>query len=80
MIPDECPHGMGDPAWCTMCNGRAGTEERALRAELRTVPFLWEARFPGVCAVCRDDIHLLEMIGRNVNGAYVCGGCAEVEP
>ena len=32
----ECEHGMGDPAWCTLCNGRERREakQEALRKEM----------------------------------------------
>lgn len=23
VVPDECPHGLGDPSWCYECNGKA---------------------------------------------------------
>jgi len=38
---DECEHGMGDPAWCVICNGRARREakQEAAEAATRRVPF-----------------------------------------
>jgi hypothetical protein len=40
-MDDECEHGMGDPAWCVLCNGRARREAKqaALEAEMRVIPF-----------------------------------------
>lgn len=52
---DECPHGMGDPAWCTLCNGRDAREAQ-LAASMRITrapgSYPLNARFPGTCAVC----------------------------
>ena len=31
---DECPHGLGDPAWCVLCNGREKRERAARNVEV----------------------------------------------
>lgn len=35
-MDEDCEHGMGDPAWCVICNGRARRErkEQELAAEM----------------------------------------------
>lgn len=32
-MDDECPHGLGEPAWCQLCNGKAERQRRRELAE-----------------------------------------------
>lgn len=73
---DECIHGLGPIAACTICNGR----EKQQRLDRRKVDYQWTARFGGVCACCRDDFIVGELIGRNANDEYICSTCAVVAP
>lgn len=40
-MDEECVHGLGDPAWCVLCNGREAAETRAeaARKAAARVPF-----------------------------------------
>jgi len=71
---DECPHGMGDPAWCTLCNGRTAAEER----EARQVHHFATARYDGYCHRddCRVDIHVGDRIAITNDQAVICAECA----
>ena len=32
-LDGDCPHGLGDPDWCQLCNGKVARERRRLAAE-----------------------------------------------
>lgn len=52
----ECPHGLGDPAWCYLCNGHAERDRKAKAADASAVVTpVWSARFPGTCS-CGEPI------------------------
>jgi len=71
--PDvECVHGMGDPAWCTICNGRESRE----RAELARAVHSISARRYGHCQKCHDEIEVGDTITLLGDGRWVCEGCA----
>ena len=62
---EECPHGLGDPEWCSVCKNKD-----ALPPEIVFVgPFA--AKFGGRCQMCRqpisvgDDIKLMKIDGEN---------------
>lgn len=57
-MDDECIHGLGPVAACTICNGRA-RREIAEQAEL---PRLFAAKFEGQC----DNCDLPIMVGQTV--------------
>ena len=45
-MDDECPHGMGMPAACVLCNGRAKREAAEQAEQPRTFPARNESQCP----------------------------------
>lgn len=71
----ECPHGLGDPAWCTLCSGKDQRAKTQAAAEANEVVALLIARFPGDCARCGDPIRKGDAIAKMADGRYLCGDC-----
>lgn len=67
---DECPHGLGLKAACTLCNGRAAREAR-ITTEGTTFP----AQYGGECSECGNDWVPPARIGKLSNGRYVHEAC-----
>lgn len=68
----ECVHGLGDPAWCTICNG---TTSRAA-AEAARVVHRMSARYNGRCQTCSTPIDVGDHIAVLASGAVICDACA----
>lgn len=47
----ECPHGMDDPSWCSVCKHGVS---RPTKRERRSTQPPFKAKFDGVCPECRD--------------------------
>lgn len=58
---DECIHGLGPIAACTICNGR---ERRDIEryAELEDTPRIFAAKYAGQCAACNLPILVGQLI------------------
>jgi hypothetical protein len=65
---DECIHGLGPIAACTICNGR----ERRERAERDRIVARWTALYNGTCAMCGGAISPGYPMGRTADDRYVC--------
>lgn len=61
----ECPHGLGERAWCQLCNGKAEAA-RKLQAEHDEEKRFTTARFSGVCFVCGGHFMVGDEIGRKL--------------
>lgn len=70
-MTDECIHGMGDPAWCVLCNGRAAAEAKAAKTD-DTVQFQFTARFAGRCALCGEQVEPGDTIGMTADKRIAC--------
>lgn len=70
----ECPHGMGDPAWCSVC--KHGPSKPAHR-ERRSVEAPFAAKFEGVCPECRHVVQPGALIRRCTSNEYVHAGCVD---
>jgi hypothetical protein len=71
---EECPHGL-DIAWCAVCKygPRKPDPEPTYGA-------VFQSRYPGTCAICRDPIDAddaiqARFVGERPDG-YVHRGCA----
>ena len=71
---EECPHGMGDRAWCVLCNGRAKAEE-----EVVCVTGVFKARYANWMQNkhCVHYVNVGESIYALSDGCFVCSDCAE---
>jgi hypothetical protein len=67
---DECPHGLGLKAACTLCNGRAAREAR-----ITTEGTTFTARYRSTCFECGNEFDVDERIGRLSNGRYAHEAC-----
>lgn len=65
-VNEECPHGMEDPAWCTLCTGKG----RLGGPEPLEVEVTFAARFGGDCPGCDLPIYPGQVIGRMSDGSY----------
>lgn len=64
MTTGECPHGMDDPAWCSVCK-HGPTKPSAVEY----APLAWPARYEGRCARCDSHIYVGDLIAtRFVDG------------
>lgn len=70
-MDDECIHGLGPIAACTICNGREVRERAARDAVVRT----WAAKFPGTCRKCGDEFAVDDLIGITADERYVHAEC-----
>lgn len=70
MSAEECPHGMGDPSWCSVCKHGVTKPEPA-----PTVEATFRARYDGVCPTCDDLIDAGSMVHKLSNDRYVHLGC-----
>lgn len=48
----ECPHGLGERAWCVICNGRDQAERKAQQSRTRA----FDARYISTCPECKRII------------------------
>lgn len=75
---DECLHGMGDPAWCTLCNGRdqraAQLEQTQAGTRDRDVPVI-NAQRESECPLCHLTISVGARIARNQLGRWAHANC-----
>lgn len=69
---DECIHGLGPVAACTICNGRDKRE----KADMDRIAYHFVAKFDGHCGKCGAPTLAGEDIAATVGGQYVCDGCA----
>lgn len=69
-MPDECPHGMEDPAWCSLCK-RGPTKPEPV-----TVVARFPARYDGQCPGCDLPIKVGQLVAKLSNDTYVHEGCA----
>lgn len=58
---DECPHGMGDPAWCSVC------KHGPTRLEVQPYGYPFPSRYDGHCAECHLPIYPPELIASRVS-------------
>jgi len=70
MSDEECPHGLGEPAWCVLCNGRDKREAaRALSPAYR-----FRAGFDSTVD-CGHAVVQGELLTRLENNRIVCEDC-----
>lgn len=72
-MPEECPHGMPDPAWCSTCKHGVGPRPRVTVVERPR----FRARYDGQCPDCDLPIGVGQWIVQLSTGAFVHEGCAE---
>lgn len=70
-MEEECIHGLGDPAWCTICNGRKARED----AMKWNIEYVFQAKFDSVCDNCSTGILEGDTIAKTSGGLYVCSTC-----
>ena len=70
MSDEGCPHGLGDPAWCSVCKHGPSKPEPV------TVEALFCARYGGYCSDCGQPLTVGERIAKLSNGSYVHEECA----
>lgn len=70
-MDEECVHGLGDPAWCTICNGR---ENRQGSLE-KTIQYTFKAKFNSKCNWCGESIEVGDFIVRTALDDYICEEC-----
>lgn len=76
MSVEECPHGLGEPAWCVLCNGRDAREKAAAAQEQQTVVATFTARYSGCCPR-GDDIAPGHLVVRTADGQVRHHDCVE---
>ena len=65
----ECPHGMGDPAWCSIC------KHGPVKVERPEIVATFRARYDGDCRGCSLPISVGQIVHKLSNDAYVHQGC-----
>ena len=75
MMDEECIHGMGDPAWCVICNGRAARDRAAAQEAASTVEYSFKAKFVGRCAECLEPWRPGELVSRCTDERIRHAGC-----
>lgn len=70
---DECPHGMEDPAWCSIC------KHGPTRNLVATVERYFTAKLDGQCPACDLPIMRGQRIAKLTDGNYIHGACVEKE-
>lgn len=73
-VDAECPHGLGDPSWCSVCKHGAAQHPRRERRSTQP-PF--RAKFEGTCPECRHVIQAGALVRRCTSDEYVHAGCVE---
>lgn len=61
---EECPHGMGEPEWCSICLHGVPT------TPISSVVAVFIARYPGRCSYCQDDIYTGDRIASMTDDSY----------
>lgn len=72
MEKDECIHGLGDPDWCTICNGLSSREA----ALARKILYRFKAKYDSKCR-CGGDIREGDFIFKMGDEGYACEVCSE---
>lgn len=67
----ECIHGLGEPAWCTICNGRQARED----AIAWNIKYHFRAKYEGVCTNCFTDILVGDNVAMTEGRGVICGDC-----
>ena len=67
---DECPHGLGMKAACTICNGRDK------KASTTGVEYTFVAKYPGRCDWCSTRLSIGDTINMMKTGLKMCDPCA----
>ena len=68
-MPEECPHGLGEPSGCLVCKN--GPSKPATDAP-RAISGPFRARYPGVCRMrCGDPIDPGQFV-RQLQAGGVC--------
>ena len=76
---EECPHGMDDPDWCSIC--KHGVTRPVTKP--RYGPAIITARFDGQCVECNLPVmpgHLVTAREDNERVAWVHVGCVPHSP
>lgn len=69
---EECPHGAGNQAWCTICNGR----DKRDRVAEQKILYSFAAKFNGRCSECHERVEAGEILFARSDGTYACSGCS----
>ncbi len=52
---DECPHGMEDPSWCSICKHK---DDLIVPRDGADSEYNFVARFKSHCTICRNPIDI----------------------
>lgn len=70
---DECPHGMEDPSWCSICKHKG---ELVIDLSGADSEYEFIAKYEGWCGECREEISIGDHCLHLENGRNVHKTCA----
>ena len=68
---EECIHGIEDPSWCTICNGREVREQ----ARAWNILYRFKAKYDGTCTNCSTGILVGDDVAMTEGRGVICGDC-----
>lgn len=71
MEDEECIHGLGERAWCTICNGKDEKE----RAIAWNIVAKFKAKYDGTCSNCSTGILVGDYVALTEARGVICSDC-----